>query len=121
MAWTTNDYPDSMKNLVGPIRKKAINIANALLEEGYEEGRAIAIAIAQAKKWMGYHKPTQHVVPHPSGWAIKAEKAEKASNVFDTKREALKKGQQIASNQKTQLVIHRQDGTIEKEQDFAFK
>ncbi|MEG3437328.1 hypothetical protein V0288_09375 [Pannus brasiliensis CCIBt3594] len=32
-------------------REKAIEIANALLEEGYEEGRAIAIATAQAEKW----------------------------------------------------------------------
>jgi uncharacterized protein YdaT len=119
MPWSLKDYPDSMKNLVGPIKEKAIDIANALLEEGYEEGRAISIAIAQAKKWVGNESPTQHVVPHPKGWAIKAEKADKASNIFDTKEEALKKGQQIASNQKTHLVIHRQDGTIEKQQNFA--
>jgi uncharacterized protein YdaT len=37
MPWSLNDYPDSMKNLVGPIRKKAIDIANALLDEGYED------------------------------------------------------------------------------------
>lgn len=30
---------------------KAIAIANALLTRGMEEGRAIRIAIAQAKKW----------------------------------------------------------------------
>ena len=33
------------------MRHKAIDIANALLDEGYEEGRAIAIATAQAEKW----------------------------------------------------------------------
>jgi uncharacterized protein YdaT len=32
------------------VRKKAIEIANALLADGYEEGRAIRIAIAQAKR-----------------------------------------------------------------------
>ncbi|NDJ84710.1 MAG: hypothetical protein GYB66_02385 [Chloroflexi bacterium] len=51
MPWTTEDYPASMKNLEEVIRNKAIEIANALLEEGYEEGRAISIAISQAKKW----------------------------------------------------------------------
>ncbi|MFE4104650.1 DUF2188 domain-containing protein [Almyronema epifaneia] len=40
-----------MKNLATEARHKAIDIANALLEEGYEESRAIAIATAQAEKW----------------------------------------------------------------------
>jgi uncharacterized protein YdaT len=40
-----------MKNLDSKIRNKAIEIANALLQDGYEEGRAIAIATAQAEKW----------------------------------------------------------------------
>ncbi len=30
---------------------KAIEIANALLEEGYDEGKAIRIEIAKAKEW----------------------------------------------------------------------
>jgi hypothetical protein len=33
--------------------KKAIEIANALLEEGYDEGRAIRITIVKAKGWVG--------------------------------------------------------------------
>jgi uncharacterized protein YdaT len=33
------------------VREKAIEIANALLAEGYEESRAIRITIAQAKRW----------------------------------------------------------------------
>jgi uncharacterized protein YdaT len=40
-----------MSNLPFEIRVKAIEIANALLEEGYEEARAIRIAIAKAKEW----------------------------------------------------------------------
>jgi uncharacterized protein YdaT len=32
-------------------RLKTIEIANALLEEGYDEGKAIRIAIANAKEW----------------------------------------------------------------------
>jgi uncharacterized protein YdaT len=40
-----------MTNLPPLIREKAIEIANALLVEGYEEGRAIRIAIVQAKRW----------------------------------------------------------------------
>lgn len=51
MPWTKDNYPASMKNLMAPVRNKAIEIANALLDEGYEEGRAIAIATAKAEEW----------------------------------------------------------------------
>jgi uncharacterized protein YdaT len=40
-----------MRNLPLEVRLKAIEIANALLEEGYEEGKVIRIAIAKAKEW----------------------------------------------------------------------
>jgi uncharacterized protein YdaT len=51
LPWNQNYYPRSMTNLSPEVRLKAIEIANALLEEGYEEGRAIRIAIAKAKEW----------------------------------------------------------------------
>ncbi|MCK1991111.1 hypothetical protein [Peribacillus muralis] len=53
MPWNKNDYPDSMKNLDKEVREKAIEIANALLDEGYEDGKAIPIAIDRAKKSVG--------------------------------------------------------------------
>jgi uncharacterized protein YdaT len=51
MPWNNDNYPVSMKNLTEPVRNKAVEIANALLDEGYEEGRAIAIATARAEEW----------------------------------------------------------------------
>ncbi|EJY46129.1 hypothetical protein HMPREF1347_02805 [Enterococcus faecium 504] len=51
MPWNMKDFPASMKNLDKLTRKKAIDIANALLDEGYPDNRAIPIAIDQAKKW----------------------------------------------------------------------
>lgn len=51
MPWDTEDYPSSFKNLDTAVRKKAIDIANAMLDEGYDEGRAIPIATKQAKEW----------------------------------------------------------------------
>lgn len=51
MPWTDDNYPDSLKNFMAPVRRKAVEIANALLEDGMEEGRAISIATAQAKEW----------------------------------------------------------------------
>ena len=51
MPWNEVYYPKSMRNLPREVRLKAIEIANALLEEGYDEGTAIRIAIAKAKEW----------------------------------------------------------------------
>lgn len=51
MPWTKNDYPVSLKNFMAPVRNKAIDIANALLNEGAEEDRAIAIATSRAEEW----------------------------------------------------------------------
>nr|WP_300006319.1 DUF2188 domain-containing protein [Tissierella sp.] len=52
MPWNEKDYPASMKNLDSIVRRKAIDIANAMVKEGYEEDRAIPISISQAKEWV---------------------------------------------------------------------
>lgn len=52
MPWTEKDYPNSWKNLDADTRKKAIDIANAMLADGYKDEDAIPIATAQAKKWV---------------------------------------------------------------------
>jgi uncharacterized protein YdaT len=51
MPWNESYYPSSMQHLPPLVRLKAIEIANALLEEGRDEGSAIRIAIAKAKEW----------------------------------------------------------------------
>jgi len=51
MPWNAGYYPSSMKNLPPAVRRKAIEIANALLASGHPEGQAIRIAIARAKQW----------------------------------------------------------------------
>jgi uncharacterized protein YdaT len=51
MRWTPNNYPPSMVRLSPPVRAKAIEIGNALLGEGSEEGKATRIAIARAEQW----------------------------------------------------------------------
>ena len=52
MPWNEKDYPASMKNLDSMVRRKAIDIANAMIKEGYKEDHAIPIAISQAKEWV---------------------------------------------------------------------
>jgi uncharacterized protein YdaT len=51
MPWTMDRYPVSMRRLPPWVRRKAIAIANALLDEGMDDGMAIRIAIAKAKEW----------------------------------------------------------------------
>ena len=50
MPWNESYYPTSMKNLPPDVRRKAIEIANALLRERCPEGKAIRIAIAKAEQ-----------------------------------------------------------------------
>ena len=50
MPWSNADYPASMKNLSPEVRRHAIEIANAILKDGGEEGTAIATAISRAKE-----------------------------------------------------------------------
>ena len=50
MTMSQSYYPTSMQYMDAPIRDKAFDIFNALLDEGYEDDQAIPIAIAQAKK-----------------------------------------------------------------------
>jgi len=51
MPWTIERPPTSMRHLPLPVLEKAVEIANALLAQGSDEGRAIRIAIASAKAW----------------------------------------------------------------------
>ena len=55
MPWNSGYFPASMRNLPPLVREKAIEIANALLDEGMEEGMAIRVAIAKAKAWAERH------------------------------------------------------------------
>ena len=55
VPWNESYYPRSMKRLSPAVRAKAIEIANALLESGREEGSAIRIGIAKAKEWAVHH------------------------------------------------------------------
>jgi uncharacterized protein YdaT len=51
MPWTEERFPPAMSRLDPLTRAKAIEIANALLREGHDEGFAIRVAIARAHEW----------------------------------------------------------------------
>lgn len=134
MPWTTRDYPPSWKNFEPLLRKKAIDIANAMLKEGYDEDRAIPIATAQAKEW--YTKATKSELKElekkdvtkkkapsgPSGarlmddnvivswnaedkaWIVKSEEAKNADSRHKTKVEAINRAKEIAGKRGTKVI-----------------
>lgn len=40
-----------MSHLPAPVREKAVEIANALLRRGMDDGKAIRVAISSARHW----------------------------------------------------------------------
>lgn len=46
--------------------------------------------------------------------AVQSEGADRPSDVMDTKAEAVKRGKEIAKNKGTQLIIHKQDGSLDE-------
>jgi uncharacterized protein YdaT len=51
MPWYNGDYPPSYKNQPEELREKAVEIANALLEDGTEEGIAIPTGLKRAREY----------------------------------------------------------------------
>jgi uncharacterized protein YdaT len=51
MPWSKGDFPPSYKNQPIKLREKAVEIANALLSEGVDEGIAIATGLKQAREF----------------------------------------------------------------------
>jgi uncharacterized protein YdaT len=135
MPWTIIDYPPSMKNLPHEVREKAIEIANALLEQkNIDEGIAIATAISRAKDWavnrgkdiestatdsrstdVKHHGDDRYVVPYKGNkWAIKNEGAARVEKVFDNKTEAVQQARKEARESNASLTIQKRTGKVQQ-------
>ncbi len=64
-------------------------------------------------------KKNQHVVPHGDKWAVKGEKNVKNTKIVDTQKQAIDIAREIAKNQKSELVIHKKDGTIRDKDSYG--
>jgi uncharacterized protein YdaT len=135
MPWTKNSYPPSMKNLPFEVRDKAVEIANALLEENHlDEGIAIATAISRAKDWAANrgketeskvkgsrstdvkkHGEDRYVVPyHENEWAVKREASDRVEKVFDNKQEAIQQARKEARKSNASLTIQKKTGKLQE-------
>lgn len=137
MPYTKSDYPNSMKNLDRTVRIKAIDILNAMLEDGYEEDSAIPISISQAKEWIEEADQkeidellkkdiTTHEEDSDSArlqdadvrvlydsekdrWAVKSEGAKQVDSYYSLKKEAVSRAQEIAENKGTEVIKEKKD------------
>lgn len=64
-------------------------------------------------------KPGQHVVPHNDGWAVRRASSERVTEAFDTQYEAIERAREIAINQGTEVLIHREDGRIRERNSYG--
>lgn len=147
MPWNTKDYPDSMKNLKPLVRKKAIDIANALEEEGYDEDRLIPIAQSQAEKWYedasdkekkefekeeppkksDKHEETGNpdlidndveVFYEDEVWKVLTKGAKRPDRTFDHKDKAVEHAEKVTKNKKSTLYIYKQNGDLQDKKSF---
>jgi uncharacterized protein YdaT len=135
MPWTNSDFPASMKNLPREVREKAIEIANALLEEGdMNEGIVIATGISRAKDWAAnrgldiestsedskttdvkQHGEDRYVIPYEgSRWAVKNEGSERVERIFDNKLAAVKYARKEAKESNASLTIQKRSGRVQQ-------
>ncbi len=62
---------------------------------------------------------SQHVVKHPSGWAVKGEGNSRATAVLPTQEKAIGVAVGIAKNNHSEVVIHGRDGKIRDKDSYG--
>ncbi|OZS77539.1 hypothetical protein CF394_09995 [Tetzosporium hominis] len=116
MPWTKTDYPDSMKNLDAEIRNKAIEMANAMIEDGMEEGRAISIATARARDYVNgtddSSRPHYIVKWKEDEWVLMKKAGERAIKKASTKEALLEEAKPYVNEQDGILTVYKEDGSV---------
>lgn len=68
---------------------------------------------------MGNRKE-RHVVPNSAGgWDSKKNNAQRASKHFNTKEEAMQWSREKAKQEKSELIPHKKDGTIQNPNSYG--
>lgn len=116
MVWRIRNYPSEMRRLPPSTRAKAISIAETLLDERYHAEQAITIAIAQAEDWAHHQTDNHHyhVMTHPDGWVIRHASGTKPCLIFATQEDAVGVAWEIAKDRQTGIIVHGEDGKIQR-------
>jgi len=120
MHFTLQGYPASFKMLRQDLIKKAIEIANSLLFNDFNEQVAEQVAISSAKLTGGSSSSSRvHLVPHPKGWAIVSGDASIVYSLDSSKSNAMVKARAKAKTEKLRLYIHSLEGNISDSESFV--
>lgn len=64
-------------------------------------------------------KKNQYVVPHSDGWAVKGAGNTRATSVHGTQRDAIEAARDIARNQRSEMLIHGENGRIRERNTYG--
>ncbi len=64
-------------------------------------------------------KKNQHVVPSGKDWAVRGAGNDRKTAIVNTQAEAIKIAREIAINQKSEVVVHRPNGTIRDKDSYG--
>jgi hemerythrin superfamily protein len=96
-----------------------------LVEELFEASRAPAASESSDRRGGGGAglarvEVVYHVAPSErGGWAVRADGAKRISSHHSRKAEAVVRGRELARRRSARLVVHRQDGSIQQETEYA--
>lgn len=61
----------------------------------------------------------QHVVKTSSGWGVRGANNSRITKNYETQKEAISRGREIAINQNSELVIHGRNGKIREKNSYG--
>jgi len=61
----------------------------------------------------------QHVVKRSSGWAVVGEGNSRDTSIHPTQQEAIERAREIAVNQRSEVLIHGEDGKIRDRNSYG--
>lgn len=64
-------------------------------------------------------KMNQHVVKRENGWAVVGEGNSRDTSVHSTQSEAIERAREIARNNRSEVIIHGQDGKIRDKDSYG--
>lgn len=61
----------------------------------------------------------QHVVKTPNGWGVRGDNNLKITQNYDTQKDAFNRAREIAINQKSEVLIHGENGKIREKNSYG--
>ena len=75
---------------------------------------------SRRRKETAMAKRDVQVTPRPDGrWAVQKSGSERASKVTDTQSAAVRVGRRLAQGEKSELVVHGEDGRIREKNSYG--